>query len=220
VQVEVLQNWLGTLNLEEAQRRAEDSVLQLRLMRFAKRVAVGERYEEASRRFHLHGHFAQQREADGGNPGLFDDARDQSHGLIADGSDGDKQNGVNAVIPKLLRHLRRGLLDESSGRADRTHKAEMPVVERAKIAPLCKLATTVERKNQIPVLAGARALKRRAAVRNFQFPDADVSGNFPEAEVAPSDGRIKRRLRREVQPGGGNQRQLAFAERLAEPGAG
>ena len=59
MQVEVLQNWLGTLNLEEAQRRAEDSVLQLRLMRFAKRVAVGERYEEASRRFHLHGRLTQ-----------------------------------------------------------------------------------------------------------------------------------------------------------------
>lgn len=59
MQVEVLQNWIGNLNLEEAQRRAEDSVLQLRLMWFAKRVAVGEGHKQRARWFHFHSHFAQ-----------------------------------------------------------------------------------------------------------------------------------------------------------------
>ena len=53
-----MQERFGALNLKEVQRGAKDPVLQLRVIRLAERVAVGERHEKAARRFYLYRHLA------------------------------------------------------------------------------------------------------------------------------------------------------------------
>ncbi len=84
-------------------------MLKFRLVGPAQRIAHRERYEESSGRPDLLGHFAQERKTCGGNATLFDDARDQSYGLVAQGSDGYEEYGVYLVLVQLGCHLRSSL---------------------------------------------------------------------------------------------------------------
>ncbi len=84
-------------------------MLKFGLVGRAQRIADGERYEESPGRSDLLGDFAQERKTYGGNAALFDDARDQSYGLVAQRSDRYEEYGVYLVLVQLGCYLRSSL---------------------------------------------------------------------------------------------------------------
>jgi hypothetical protein len=111
--------------VQQAEGGPDDAALQLGISWFAQRGTHGKRHEQRARRQHLSRHLAQKREANGGNAALLNDARDQSHGLITDGSGGNQQNGIHAILSELLGHRRRGLLYQPCRSSDGAHKTEV-----------------------------------------------------------------------------------------------
>ncbi len=97
---------------QQSKRCAHNTRLQLDIIRLTQGIAEGEGDEEGAWRANLAGDLAQEGERDGGDTGIFDGALDQSHGLIAHGSDRSEQSDIYASGYQAARHLGRALLDE------------------------------------------------------------------------------------------------------------
>ena len=71
--------------------------------------------DEHSRQGHLSRHLLERLDVDrhGGDPSLFGDPRDVSHGHVADRSDGDQEENVHRLPLQATDPLERGLLEET-----------------------------------------------------------------------------------------------------------
>ena len=121
--------WTGRRILQKSQGRVHDGELALRVIRFVERVTMPEWDKERARRTHTLDHLAQKLNHHCGNAMTFQFGADQTHGLVAHGSNRHEQRDVRRIFDEQLRGGRRGLLDQSAGRRDRTHERKMPPTE-------------------------------------------------------------------------------------------
>lgn len=89
---------------------------------------------------------------------------DQTHGLVADGSDGNQERDVHAVCDEKARRLRRALAHEASGSGDGTHEREVPRRHRADSSSLRQLPQAVRGKCEVWIPAYRRVVKELAAM--------------------------------------------------------
>jgi len=84
--------------LQDLERVEKDSGLSLRVEWLACLVTEGKVYEDSAGRFDGRGDIEGRGEHDGGNAGLLDRAGEQSHGLVAQLSDRDQEDRINAHL--------------------------------------------------------------------------------------------------------------------------
>ena len=114
--------------VNERQRLTEDRELLRRVVRRSKIVSHWSVYEQASRRFDLRCQVKPGRDTHSGDVRLFRDATNQTHGLVVEGSGGNREQNVDAVLTELLDERRRGFLNELGTIVDTAHEtAPMPV---------------------------------------------------------------------------------------------
>jgi hypothetical protein len=92
----------------------------------------------------------------------FQFGRDQTHGLVAHRSNRHQQRDVHRVFDKQWGGCRRGLLNQSSGRGDRTHEGEMTPIEWANAAAFGQFARAIEREGEVGILVNAGMIERLA----------------------------------------------------------
>jgi hypothetical protein len=105
-------------------------------VRWPARSAQGETDEHRSRGFHVLGDLPAHDDAHGREARLFQHARDQSHGLLADRSAGYQQGGFCAGLFQPAGCRRSGLLQQLPGLGQKPEKLIAGSTRR----PICPLA--------------------------------------------------------------------------------
>jgi len=107
---------------EQPQSGLDYRALACRVVGYAQRVAVTERHQESPRRAHSLGGHAQELDAHRRDALPLQLRSDQTHGLVADGSDGDEERDVHTIVGEQACRPRRMLLHQASGRRDGSHE--------------------------------------------------------------------------------------------------
>ncbi len=81
------------------------------LIRRVQGVAVAKRNEQGARRAHLLRHLSEQLEGHRRDPLSLELRCDQTHGLVAQGSDRDQECDIDSIRNKLPRCFGRGVAD-------------------------------------------------------------------------------------------------------------
>ncbi len=100
-------------------------MLQFGVIRLPQRIAMLKGHKERARWANLLGDHAQELDHDGGDPAPFERGGDQTHGLVAGGSDGDEEGEVDLVLNKDLRGLGGCVFDEPPGGGDGAHAGQV-----------------------------------------------------------------------------------------------
>src|SRR5207248_10148937 len=94
-------------------------------MWFSQGIAQGKGYEQCAGRTNLLRNFAQQRDRYRCYAHILDGTLNQSHGLVAHGSDRGKQNNSDCTGGKTMGYFWRSAIDELSWPGDGAHEAVM-----------------------------------------------------------------------------------------------
>jgi hypothetical protein len=149
---------------------------------------------EGARGLHSFGNFTQKHNCDSGDALAFEFGCDQTHGLVAHGSDGCKQGDIDGIFFEQGRGLRGGFGAERSGSNDRSHAGEMTVVDRADEFFRGQFMGTSDRKRQIGIFTNAGVVEGAAAMIFMQGAKINIIGNDAEAGVAAFYGFVERLL--------------------------
>ncbi len=120
--------------VEQREGSADDARLQRRIVGASERVAERERGKERTRRAIDFRDFAQRRDAHRANTFSLNRGGNQTNCLDAHRSHGRQQHRVHSVHAKLPRDFRRGFVNQCARVDDRTHEAEMAVIEFSNFA--------------------------------------------------------------------------------------
>ena len=122
--------------LKITEQQAQQLQLAEALMGKGEGMAQGKAGVDRAGRLDLLADAAREGHRDGGDAGRFDDALDQSHGLIAQASGRGEDDGIHPILIKLVRHLGCGGVHQGVdvGRQDVTHEAEVVAADCADLA--------------------------------------------------------------------------------------
>jgi len=116
---------------EHAERRVNDRVLTVRVIRRVEGIAVPKWDHKGPRGAHPLGHLAKQVECDGRDPLPLKLGGDQTHGLVAHGSHGNQERHVGLVLDEQPACRRGALSNQRTRRGDRAHERQMARTHRA-----------------------------------------------------------------------------------------
>jgi hypothetical protein len=108
----------GARSLQKLEGFLENAFLEMGIPGFSQRETQGEGKGQPSRGCHLLHDVFQVGETDGPDPLFLQGCGDQSHGLMACGSDWGQDHNIDTVIGHSLSHLRRRLPHEAKGSRD------------------------------------------------------------------------------------------------------
>jgi len=147
---------------------------------------MAKRKKERSGWTHPLRHFAQQLQGNRGDALSFQLCGYQTHGLVAHRSDGYQQRDVDPVGRQEPCRLGRRVLDEFSGRGNRTHEGYVPMVHRADAAALGELPEPIQREGEVRIRPHAAMIEGTAPMALHKGGRIHVSGDFTETGVAAS----------------------------------
>src|SRR5512141_2390422 len=201
----------GRHRLEGRERLDEDVALQIGLARLAGRVPEGEVEERRAGRVDRPRDVPRARHAERRDPGGLRVPCDQSHGLVADGSNGHQQDGVDAVLEEPGGQTRGELLYDPAGGVDPAHE-RVETARQTTEEPLPdKTAQRVEREDDVRVRA--RVGQVVGEVGGAQILRVDVRRDLPERDVVLV---VERHLAGGVDPPRGGQSQPASRQRFGK----
>src|SRR5574341_424194 len=203
--LKIFDNW-HVVSGQQCQSSGDDAMLYGRIVRLAERETELIRDEQGARWTQHVGDFVQQRDRDSRDAGAFNGGLNQTNGLHAHRSNGREEHHINPVGTQSLSDLWRGLFDQTLRFEDRTHEAEMAVVEAADRAARYEFTKTIQRKGQIAISLDTGMIEGIALVRFDQGARGDGVGNLADGSVPMLQETIETCLLRRMQCGGCYQR--------------
>lgn len=182
--------------------------------------AERKRHEERAWGRDHFGDFPEQRNRDGGNSGTFDFGGDQTNCLIAERSDGRKENGVNPIFQEYSCGIGSRVFYEPSRRNYRTHEGDRPR-RHFSYRPICrKFMKSFEWKRKISVGINSRMIKRRTRVILNKRREVRIFWNQTKITIANPRQFSKPTIIWQHQPRRGNKRDPCLGKRHAQTSDG
>jgi hypothetical protein len=210
------ERWRCARVLEQGERRFEDCVLALGIPGAVQRVAVRKRDVQGPRRSNFLGDDSKQADDDGRDPSALELRCDQTHGLIADRSDGNEKRHVHTVFFEQARGLGNDVASEPAGSGDRAHEGQMAMVQRADATTVHELSKSVEREREIRVFRQTLMIERLTSVVLAELGDVDVAGDNPIGGIAAPHRVAERLVTGTDEARGRDESELALGERPGE----
>lgn len=148
------------------------------------RVAQRKAGENGPGRFDFTADAPGEGHGDGGDAGRFDDALDQSDGLVADASGEGQQRQVHLVLLELPGHLGRGAVHEGMdvGRQDVAHEGVVSGADRSDLSLLGQVLQSLDREDDVDVPVGVGVVV--VVVADDQVGDSGRTGDCSESGIA------------------------------------
>ncbi len=173
-------------------------------------LAVGVPREEGAWRTNEQRWFAQRRERDRGDTTRLEFTGDQSHGLVANRSDGNEQDGVGMLLDNTRGEGRSEMIHNLGPIGEVAAEAEVGRGQPANLASGAKLAQTVQREDAVGVGVGGGVVI--VLVGQVTRGQVSIHRNRAPGEIAAQSVSIEGLLTREVQAAAADQGEVSAAK--------